>query len=267
MAGTRAQDWPAGVGREIHAELDSTSAEALRRGGSGAPVWILAERQTAGRGRRGRPWRAPEGHFAATLLMRPEGPPAQMALRSFVAALGLRDALIAVTGRSELFALKWPNDVLLSGRKLAGILLETGTAPEGGAVLAVGIGVNLGAAPEVAELEPGALAPAGLAAETGLRIAPAEFLDVLAPAFARWEARLVAEGFEPLRQAWLAGAARLGEAMVARLPGREVAGRFETVDPTGALVVATATGREVVPAAEVHFGAAAPREGNHAAGH
>ncbi len=266
MAGARAQDWPAGVGREIHTELDSTSAEALRRGGAGAPVWILAERQTAGRGRRGRAWRAPEGHFAATLLMRPEGPPAQMALRSFVAALALRDALVAVTGRGALFTLKWPNDVLLSGRKLAGILLETGTAP-GGAVLAVGIGVNLGAAPEIGALEPGALAPAGLAAETGQRVAPVDFLDVLAPAFARWEARLNAEGFEPLRQAWLAGAARLGEEMVARLPGREIAGRFETVDPTGALVVATATGREVLPAAEVHFAAAAPREGTHAAGH
>jgi BirA family biotin operon repressor/biotin-[acetyl-CoA-carboxylase] ligase len=138
---------------------------------------------------------------------------------------------------------------------------------EGGSVLAVGIGVNLGAAPEAAELEPGALAPAGLAVETGLRIAPAEFLDILAPALARWEGRLMAEGFEPLRQAWLAGAARLGEEMVARLPGREVAGRFETVDHTGALVVATATGREVLPAAEVHFGAVAPREGTHAAGH
>jgi BirA family transcriptional regulator, biotin operon repressor / biotin---[acetyl-CoA-carboxylase] ligase len=267
MAEARAQDWPAGVGREIHAELDSTNAEALRRGGAGAPVWILAERQTAGRGRRGRAWRAPEGHFAATLLMRPPGPPAQAALRSFVAALALREALVGVTGRSELFAMKWPNDVLLSGRKLAGILLESGTAPDGGPVLAVGIGVNLGAAPEAAELEPGAVAPAGLAAETGLRIAPADFLDLLAPAFARWEALLMAEGFEPLRRAWLGGAARLGEEMVARLPGRQVAGRFETVDATGALVIATATGREVLPAAEVHFGAAVPGEGSHAAGH
>jgi BirA family transcriptional regulator, biotin operon repressor / biotin---[acetyl-CoA-carboxylase] ligase len=267
MAEARAQDWPAGVGREIHAELDSTNAEALRRGGAGAPAWILAERQTAGRGRRGRVWRAPEGHFAATLLMRPEGPPAQAALRSFVAALGLRDALVGVTGRSELFSMKWPNDVLLSGRKLAGILLESGTGRDGALTLAVGIGVNLGAAPEPAELEPGAVAPAGLAAETGLRVAPAAFLDVLAPAFARWEARLVAEGFEPLRQAWLAGAARLGEEMVARLPGRQVAGRFETVDPTGALVIATATGREVLPAAEVHFGATVPGEASHAAGH
>src|SRR5918997_1594879 len=117
--------WPAGIGREIFEVLDSTNAEALRRAAAGdaGPLWILARRQTAARGRRGRAWSSPAGNFGATLLLRPEGQPA---LRSFVAALGLFDAMVAVTGRPELFAIKWPNDVLLSGGKLAGILLETG---------------------------------------------------------------------------------------------------------------------------------------------
>jgi BirA family biotin operon repressor/biotin-[acetyl-CoA-carboxylase] ligase len=240
--------WPAGVRRDVLSETDSTNAEALRRAAAGdaGPVWILARRQSAARGRRGRAWSAPEGNFGATLLMRPDGNPA---LRSFVAALGLHDALVAATGRAGLFALKWPNDVLLSGRKLAGILLETGPA----GTLAIGVGVNLASAPERAHLEPGAVAPASLAGATGIRVAPEDFLDLLAPAVAAWEARLVAEGFEPLRAAWLARATRIGQEITARLPGREISGRFETVDPTGALVLATADGRVALPAGEIFF--------------
>lgn len=255
-------EWPPGVGREVHAELDSTNAEALRRAAQGepGPLWILALRQTAARGRRGRPWAMAPGDFAASLLTRPPGSPAEAALRSFVAALALADALTEVTGRPERFALKWPNDVLLDGGKLAGILLQTGGAPM---ALAVGVGVNLSAAPDAEALEPGAVPPVGLRAATGLVIAPEAFLDLLAPAYAAWEARLAAEGFAPLRDAWLARAARLGEPIRARLPGREIAGRFETIDLTGALVLATPEGRVVLPAAEIHF--AAPQEPAHAA--
>ena len=251
--------WPAGVGREIVDELDSTNAEALRRAAAGAfgPVWILARRQTAGRGRRGRSWAMPEGNFAATLLARPAEAP--LALRSFVAALGLHDAVTAVTGRPELFALKWPNDVLLSGRKLAGILLEG--APGGG--LAIGIGVNLTVAPDPAALEPGAVPPVSLAEATGIRVAPEEFLDLLAPALQDWEARLLADGFAPVRTAWLARATRLGQEITARLPGRALTGRFETVDETGALVLSTAEGRVVLPAAEIHFAAEVPHAARH----
>jgi BirA family biotin operon repressor/biotin-[acetyl-CoA-carboxylase] ligase len=249
---SRAGSWPAGVAREVHAELDSTNAEALRRAAAGerGPLWILARRQTAARGRRGRPWASPPGHFAATLLVSPPGPPARAALRSFVAALGLFDALVAATGRAELFALKWPNDVLLNGRKLAGILLETGT----GGTLAIGIGVNLGAPPDPARLEPDALPPVGLGAFTGVTLAPEEFLDLLAPAVQAWEDRLAAEGFGPVRAAWLARAARLGGEITARLPDRTLAGRFETIDDSGALVLATPAGRVALPAAEIHFG-------------
>jgi BirA family biotin operon repressor/biotin-[acetyl-CoA-carboxylase] ligase len=248
------EGWPPGVGREVHAELDSTNAEALRRAARGepGPLWMLARNQTAARGRRGRPWAMPPGNFAASLLMRPPGPPADAALRSFAAALALADALAAATSRPERFALKWPNDVLLDGAKLAGILLEAGGAPP---ALAIGFGVNLAAAPEPETLEPNAVRPVSLRAATGVGITPEAFLDLLAPAFARWERRLATEGFVPLRAAWLARAARLGEPVVARLPGREVAGRFETIDETGALVLATARGRVVLPAAEVHFAA------------
>lgn len=259
------EPWPAGTGREVHAELDSTNAEALRRLAAGAPgpLWLLARRQTVARGRRGRAWAMPEGNFAATLVLRPGAPAAGLALRSFAAALALFDALVAATGRAELFALKWPNDVLLGGAKLAGILLETGGSPPG---LAIGFGVNLAAVPDAAALEPGALAPVSLRGATGIAPDPEDFLDLLAPAMAAWEARLAAEGFAPLRAAWLARAARLGEPVTARLPGRVVEGRFESIDATGALVLATAAGRVALPAAEVHFGTVA-EEAGHAAGH
>jgi BirA family biotin operon repressor/biotin-[acetyl-CoA-carboxylase] ligase len=245
-------DWPAGYGREVHAELDSTNAEALRRAAAGerGPLWILAHVQTAARGRRGRAWATLPGNFAASLLVLAPGPPALAALRSFAAALGLFDALLDATGRAELFALKWPNDVLLGGRKLAGILLETGP----GGALAIGFGVNLADAPEAAALEPGAVPPVSLRGATGVAIAPEDFLGLLGPAVARWEMLLAADGFAPLRAAWLARAARLGEAVTARLPGRVLTGRMETIDETGALVLATDAGRVALPAAELHFG-------------
>ncbi len=98
-------EWPAGTGRILLDETDSTNAEALRRAGELAPpAWILAHRQTAGRGRRGRPWRMPEGNFAATLLCHPPQRPAQAALLSFVAALALHDALAEATGPAARLA-------------------------------------------------------------------------------------------------------------------------------------------------------------------
>jgi len=244
-------EWPAGLGRETCAALDSTNAEALRRAANGetGPVWILALRQTAARGRRSRPWRSLDGNFSASLLMRPGGAPGEAALRSFTAALGLFDALSAITGRPELFALKWPNDVLLDGAKLAGILLETGV----GGALAIGVGVNLARAPRPEELEPGAAAPVALAAATGVEMAPARFLDHLGPAIWSWETLLAREGFEPVREAWLARAARLGEPVAARLPGRVINGRLVTIDAGGACVIETAAGRVSLPAAELHF--------------
>jgi BirA family biotin operon repressor/biotin-[acetyl-CoA-carboxylase] ligase len=171
-----------------------------------------------------------------------------------VAAIGLFDALVAATGRPELFAMKWPNDVLLGGTKLAGILLETGGPPGGDLALAIGIGVNLADPPDPAKLEPDAVPPAGLRAATGVAITPEAFLDLLAPAVQYWESRLAAEGFAPVRAAWLARAARLGDEVTARLADRTLVGRFETIDDTGAIVLATAAGRVALPAAEIQFG-------------
>ncbi len=242
--------WPSGYGRLVLDEVQSTMEEAARVGATlERPEWILARRQTGGRGRRGRAWTDPEGNFAATLVMRPEEGAAQVALRSFVAALALYDALASAVGRAGGLSLKWPNDVLLNGGKLAGILLES--SGQGGRIghLAIGIGVNLRHVPDA--VEPGALRPVSLVGETGLGIDPEEFLDLLAPAYAGWEARFRADGFAPIRAAWLARAARLGEEIVARTAREEWRGVFETVDERGNLVLSTANGRRAIAAAEV----------------
>lgn len=246
--------WPQGIGRVILDEADSTNAEAMRRAAPRtAPQWILARRQTAGRGRRGREWQAAAGNFAATLLLPQPGPAAMAAQYSFVAALALADALALAAGPSVQLSLKWPNDVLLNGGKVAGILLEsTGRGP-GLAALAIGIGVNLAAAPEPASLEPDAARAVNLAGETGIAIAPEAFLDLLAPAFEARAARFRAEGFAPVRDAWLARAARLGETITARIGHASRAGRFDGIDGAGALLLTTAAGRESIPAADVYF--------------
>ncbi|WP_323770137.1 biotin--[acetyl-CoA-carboxylase] ligase [Antarctobacter sp.] len=245
--------WPEGYGRRVLAEVDSTNAEAARiAGGLSGPEWILGLRQTAARGRRGRTWVNPEGNFAATLVMRPAETPDKMALRSFVTSLALYDALEALTGTAIGLALKWPNDVLLNGGKLAGILLESIGGP--GGHLAIGIGVNLLAAPDAIQVETHAVPPVALLSETGVRVTPEAILNALATAYAVHEARFVTYGFEPIRSLWLQRAARLGETITARTTRDTVTGVFETVDATGQLVLKTPKGRVTIAAADIFFG-------------
>ncbi|WP_377189824.1 biotin--[acetyl-CoA-carboxylase] ligase [Ruegeria meonggei] len=247
-------DWPQGYGLHVLQQVDSTLDEAARIAPSAqGPVWITAHSQTSARGRRGRAWANPKGNLAATLLMRPDGSPEQAALRSFVAALALFDACVAVTGRAAGFALKWPNDVLLNGGKLAGILLESTGQGRAVSHLSIGIGVNLSEAPPSHAVEPGALRPVSLLSETGASVTPEDFLTELAAAYAGYESQFATYGFEPIRTAWLSRAARLGEVITARTTTSETVGTFETVDSSGNLVLKTAKGRVGIPAADVFF--------------
>jgi len=212
------------------------------------PAWILARQQTKGRGRRGRAWLQASGNFSATLIFAPGGPIAGFAQRSFVAALALRDALIAVGVSDTALSLKWPNDVLLNGAKVAGILLETH-----GDKLAIGFGVNLSHAPDLSEVEATSVPPVSLVGETAIATTPEAFLDLLAAAFARHEAAMQSGGFSAIRANWLSHAARLGEVVTARLGPEVIEGIFETVDETGELVLSTARGRQRIAAADVFF--------------
>lgn len=247
-------DWPTGVARRVLEEVDSTNAEAARIAPTLAgPEWILGLRQTAGKGRRGRAWVDPAGNFAATYVMHPTEPAAQVALRSFVAALALFDAIVSATGKPAGLTLKWPNDVLLNGGKVAGILLESIGSGKGVNHLAIGIGINLSMAPDTGAVEPHALRPVSLSDETGMNITPPEFLSLLAPAYAKWEHQFTTYGFAPIREAWLARAARLGEVITARTGREELTGTFETIDQSGNLVLSTAKGQRAIPAADIFF--------------
>jgi BirA family biotin operon repressor/biotin-[acetyl-CoA-carboxylase] ligase len=229
--------------------VGSTNDEAKRLAQAGAPegtlVWALA--QTAGRGRRGRPWQSPPGNLYLSLLLRPTGPIAQAAQLGFVAALALGDALQPMLGGGTALRFKWPNDVLLDGRKLAGILLESETtAGEGAAFVVIGVGVNLAAAPADAEFPATSLAAAGIAGVT-----PALLLEAFAHHFETWHRCWLTERFAPVRRAWLARASGLGEAVRVRLERATLLGRFLDLDEEGALLLEAEEGRRRIAAGEV----------------
>ncbi|MBN2905564.1 MAG: biotin--[acetyl-CoA-carboxylase] ligase [Rhodobacteraceae bacterium] len=229
-------------------------AEARRRApGLARPTWIVARRQTAAVGRRGRAWAAPQGNLSATLVMDPGCGPAQAALYSFVASFSLYATCLAYVPDSAAVTLKWPNDVLLNGGKLAGILLESEGTAQAVTRLSIGIGVNLNTAPTGTVIEPRALAPALLADAAAEHVDPLEFLAFLAEHFAHQDRFFRENGFGPLRAAWLERAARLGRTITARLGTEEITGRFETVDPDGQLVLETDQGRRRIAAADVFF--------------
>ena len=215
------------------------------------PTWFTATRQTAPRGRRGRAWVEPEGNLAATLSLSVSDP-SEAAFRSFIAALALAEALDAFIDRDRI-TLKWPNDVLLDGRKVAGILLESLSAQNHIWGVAIGIGVNLAATPPSASLENGAVSPISVAEVTGKTISAEDFLIFLAQAFATWEKTFQQSGFAPIRTAWLARAARLGTLITARTVRDTHTGTFDTIDDAGQLVLTTNDGRISVPAADVYF--------------
>ncbi len=228
--------------------VDSTMAEAARRApGLNRPTWIMARHQTAARGRRGRGWAHPAGNLAATLIYRPYATPAEAAKRSFLAANALYETLAIYVDRSAL-ALKWPNDVLLNGGKVAGILLES--AGRGPYVdwLSVGIGVNLREVPK--GVLNAAFPPVSL---DGVSVTPEAFLTVLAGHYATQEAKLARFGFARIREDWLHHAARLGEVITAQTGRDEVTGVFDTIDKDGNLVLITAKGPQAIAAADVFF--------------
>ena len=240
--------WPQGYGKVQHPELDSTNEEARRlaQGGEAGPLWITAARQTAGRGRRGRVWDAGEGNLAASLLLWPTAPEAVIGQLSFVAALAVAE-MAAHFAPQAVIQVKWPNDVLGNGKKLAGILLESGQ-DGAGRWLAIGIGVNLASFPQAAEYPATSLAQLGIAP-------PSSDMGVcvLAARFAHWYDVWMSEGFEIVRTAWLARAGGLGAAICARLPHETRTGIFEGIDASGALLLSEQGNVRAIAAGEVFF--------------
>jgi BirA family biotin operon repressor/biotin-[acetyl-CoA-carboxylase] ligase len=239
-------------------QTDSTNADARRRADAGetGPLWIVARRQTEGRGRRGRSWESQDGNLFSTLLQLTRKPPAEAAQVTFVAALAIADLLDAWAPAS-LVTIKWPNDVMLAGRKASGVLVESGAHEAGGLWLAVGIGVNLASAPEGTERPATALAHhlrGDVTAPPTVEVAASK----LAEAFDVWMTRWETLGFEPILDAWRARTAGLDGPAVARLGRETVEGRAEGVAPDGALKLRLADGSlRLISAGDVFFGEAA----------
>lgn len=233
--------------------VDSTNAEARRLAAEGeekAPdgTLVWAKEQTDGRGRRGRKWHSPPGNLYCSLIMRPDVALAKAAELSFVAGLAVFDALGSVGEPGHRVHLKWPNDVLLNDRKVAGLLLETETG--GGEIpdwVILGLGVNVGVFPGETDF------PA-----TSFRAEqwPATVVDCL-ESFCRhfmlWSSKWLDEGFDPIRKNWLRRCHGLGEEIEVHLDNETLRGVFTDLDEDGALVLKTADGERRITAGDVFF--------------
>jgi BirA family biotin operon repressor/biotin-[acetyl-CoA-carboxylase] ligase len=229
--------------------LASTNDEAKRlaRAGAEEGTVVWAREQTAGRGRRGRQWIGIRGNLFASFILRPDCPPAAAAQLGFVGALGLSDAVAVIAPPSAELRCKWPNDVLLNGRKLAGILLESETrARDDLDWLVIGIGVNVVGHPEAADYPTTSLRAEGCAAvDSGM------MLEILARHFLVWCDRWREGGFAPVRAAWLDRAIGIGDAITVRLDRESLEGRFVGLDADGALSLETASGARRIAAGDI----------------
>ncbi|HZS64757.1 MAG TPA: biotin--[acetyl-CoA-carboxylase] ligase [Xanthobacteraceae bacterium] len=234
----------AGASVIAHEVVGSTNTEALAlaRCGERGPLWITAERQTAGRGRRGNLWVSQQGNLHATLLLR-SVPPARAGQLAFVAALAVHDALLGMAPQAApRLTFKWPNDLLVDHKKFCGILVEM---EQDAAV--IGIGVNCAYHPH------DTVFPATDLRCAGLSIAAAELFQMLSKTMLdrlrQWDN---GAGFAALRADWLAHARGVGQEIRVRLPTEELHGCFETLDETGRLLLRLSDGRvQAISAGEV----------------
>ncbi|AWK85787.1 biotin--[acetyl-CoA-carboxylase] ligase [Azospirillum thermophilum] len=233
-------------------------AKALARSGAAEGTIVWARRQETGRGRRGRNWSSPEGNLYSSVILRPGRPPAEAAQISFVAALAIAGTAAELLPDCEAVRCKWPNDVLVHGRKLSGILLESEPAADGRlAWLVLGVGINLRHFPETADYGATSLLAEGAPAGTG----PATLLEIYAGHLADWYGRWREHGFAPIRDAWLARARGLGQPIIVRLADRELHGTFADLDSDGVLLLDPGDGgpRQRIAAGDVFFPSAAER--------
>ncbi len=224
-------------------QLGSTNAEARRQAeaGEGGPLWITARTQTAGRGRRGRDWVSEPGNLFATLLINLPVPPATATQISFVTALAIYDSCVSMLSTGKQLTLKWPNDVLLDNKKLAGILLETVPCNEPGKIaLAIGCGVNLLHAPDQT-----AYGATWLSAHAGQTISPGQFLNKLAPTMKGWlNVWQNGQSFDQIAKAWQERASHIGKIISLASGNQTITGKFLALAHDGALILELADGRQ-----------------------
>lgn len=232
--------------------VDSTNDIAKRLAAEGAPegtlIWALTQR--TGRGRRGRGWSSPPGNLYQSLLLRPNCVASEAAQIGFVAAIGLAETIAEFLPKAADIALKWPNDVLVGGAKVSGILLEAGGS--GGPTvdwIVLGIGVNIVSHPDDTPYPATSLIAAGATGATVERI-----LERFADRFLGWYGRWRDGGFASIRERWLRSARGPGTDIEVRLEGEVLRGKFLALDDTGALVLEIGAGNtRTITAGEVFF--------------
>jgi BirA family biotin operon repressor/biotin-[acetyl-CoA-carboxylase] ligase len=234
---------------DMHEAMPSTqdACHAAARAGAPGRLAVLAKAQSRGRGTKGRLWHSPPGNLFLSVLLRPEEPARTTGEWSLLAAVALADALAAILpGASRALALKWPNDVLLHGRKLAGILTEGEAQPDGRlAFLVIGFGVNLASAPDIPDR------PAICVAEVAPPPAPEAFAPSLLARLDHWQARRRHQGFAVVRDAWLGRGPAPGAAIVICSGGVTRRGAFAGLDADGSLLLATGARVQAFAAGEV----------------
>ena len=231
--------------------LDSTNEEARRLAQSGEvqKIWIVADEQTAGRGRRGRVWVSPKGNLMTSLYLPGPFAPEIAGQLSFVAGLAIYDAVAKLIGDDSLLGLKWPNDLLLNGAKIAGILLEaSASADRDVQTIAIGIGVNLKHHPLDTPYPATSL-------ETMCDVpAPIQVLELLAACFDRHLASWRLHGFLPTRNLWVQRAYGIGGEITARMEASEISGIFEGISEDGNLQLRLPNGAlETISAGDIYF--------------
>ncbi|MEM7461393.1 MAG: biotin--[acetyl-CoA-carboxylase] ligase [Pseudomonadota bacterium] len=238
--------------REL-AETDSTNTECLDAAMAGDPgrLWIRARMQTEARGSRGRGWTSYEGNLFASYLLLPRAPTGSLGQITFVAALAVYDALmqqIAAQGAELKVELKWPNDVLLAGRKICGILLESHEI-SGERIVIVGIGLNCFSHPRQTAF------PATSLMEHGINASAAEMLSRIIPTMDHWlEIWRRGQDFQYIREAWTSRAKGIGKRIAAKLHDRETIGIFEAIDDAGRLTLRKNDGsKELISVADVFY--------------
>ena len=233
---------------EIFERLGSTNDQAMTcaRAGDPGQLWIVAQTQSAGRGRHGRTWASPPGNLYASLLLVDPAPRARAPELGFVAGVALAETLHGILGYDRRLALKWPNDLVFYGAKFCGLLLEATATPEGHFACVIGFGVNCCSHPQGLPYPVTDLAALGVACE------PGEVLQPLSARLASWLDRWAGgANFAEVREAWLRHAGHLDRPVRVTFAENSFEGLFKTIDVAGRLVLETETGRMTLDAGDV----------------
>ncbi len=241
---------PDGFDHQAFLSIDSTNKEAIRKIEAGAMsgLWITASEQTGGRGRGGREWVSKPGNLYCSLIQETDGDIQKSSQLSFVAALAVRDTIASFIN-SEDVKCKWPNDVLVSGMKICGILLESYRSDRKSKnYIIIGVGINVEQNPDLT-----IYATTHLNEQANDNFSHIDVFSILAQKMSEWVSIWQKQGFSVIRKAWLDHCKGLGELITVRLPNKQLVGRFIDLDATGALMLDTDGETKLIHSGDVFF--------------